>query len=149
MGKFVVSTWARLLGLTSASYVLWASLWALYHRKLFWDFIGGHLGPHGVIPSPKAGFLVKVIVDYPVVQLVNLILAVFLVALEYPVPFGSVGGTGLARSIRLRVAVYLVASALAGLVYQSVDGGVFYLITGVVYVVSARNGDEIGGSRSR
>lgn len=29
--------------------VAWAALWGLMDRKYFWDFVGGSLGPHGIV----------------------------------------------------------------------------------------------------
>lgn len=73
MGQLIISQWARLMALTSGAYVVWASLWAFWYRKFFWDMLGAELGPTGLVPNQRVKVLVHVIVDVPVVQVVNLV----------------------------------------------------------------------------
>ncbi|GAA5902739.1 uncharacterized protein JCM6883_007225 [Sporobolomyces salmoneus] len=143
MGKFIITMWARLLALTSASYVLWATLWAFCYRKFLWDFVGGDLGSKGLIPSPKVELFIKEIVDFPVVQIINLLLSLFTLSIEYPL-HSSLLRLKLFRSLPVRVALHFVDFGFAMLLYQTIDGGVFYLVTSLVYFVAWRKGETIG-----
>ncbi|GAA5903327.1 hypothetical protein JCM6882_008136 [Rhodosporidiobolus microsporus] len=141
MGVLVWSDWSRLLALTSGTYVAWAALWGIFYRKFFWDFVGGKLGPEGLVPSPNVAFFVKVIVDAPVLQILNLLNGLFTLALEWPLM--PLMGTALHRSHAVRLVFYLWSAFLAILVYQTVDGGVFYLITLLAYARSLSKGEVI------
>ncbi|GAA5983489.1 hypothetical protein JCM11641_005826 [Rhodosporidiobolus odoratus] len=135
MGVFIWHDWARLLALTSGAYVAWAGLWGCFYRKFFWDFVGGTLGPTGLIPPPSAAFLEKVIVDAPILQILNILNGLFTLTFEWSVkPFP---GTALHSSHAFRLVFYLWCAFLAILVYQTVDGGVFYLVTLFAYARSA------------
>ncbi|GAA5961661.1 hypothetical protein JCM3765_000466 [Sporobolomyces pararoseus] len=134
MGKLIIVMWARLLGLTSASYVLWATLWAFYYRKFFWDFIDGELGPQGLIPSDKVNLFIKMIVTLPIIRIINLVLSLFTILLEYPLPLFN--RFKFSRSIPLRIFSHFLDFTFAMLLYQTIDGAVFHLITGFVYFVA-------------
>ncbi|GAA5822599.1 hypothetical protein JCM10212_000328 [Sporobolomyces blumeae] len=137
MGRFVWKTWARLLALTSACYVFWSSLWGVAYRKFSGDFLfDAKLGPHGLIPSPRVDFFLKAVVNFPVFQIVNVILSLATILLEWPVP--GLAGTPLHRSFSLRIVLYSVSSILPLIVYQSVDGAVFYAISCSAYAIASR-----------
>ncbi|GAA5881244.1 hypothetical protein JCM16303_004861 [Sporobolomyces ruberrimus] len=141
MRQSVLTTWARLLALTSATYALWASAWAIAYRKFFWDFIDGDLRSHGIVPSPKFEVLIRVIVEYPIVQIVNIILALLILALEFPVPF--LRHTKLYRSISFKIGFNFLGFCCAMFLYQTVNGGIFFLITSLVYFVAFLKGEAI------
>ncbi|GAA5997885.1 hypothetical protein JCM5350_008116 [Sporobolomyces pararoseus] len=168
MGKLVIVIWARLLGLTSAACssllycplreisqtdqsrsphstntqdVLWATLWAFYYPKFFWDFIDGELGPRGLNPSERLNFFIKIIVTYPIVQTINLVLSLFTLLLEYPFPL--LNRFKLSRSIPLRIVLHFLDFSFAMLLYQTIDGGVFHLVTGFVYFVAWLKGETL------
>ncbi|GAA5842051.1 hypothetical protein JCM11251_001998 [Rhodosporidiobolus azoricus] len=142
MGILIWCDWARLLALTAGAYVAWGALWGIFYRKFFWDFVGGTLGPDGLLPAPRAALFIKVIVDVPVVQIVNLLNGLFTLALEWPVK--PLVGTAFHRSHGFRLMFYLWSSVLAILVYQTVDGAVFYLITLLAYARSLGKKEVIG-----
>ncbi|GAA6033885.1 hypothetical protein JCM8097_000386 [Rhodosporidiobolus ruineniae] len=82
MGVLVWSDWARLLALTSGLYIAWAGLWGVFYRKFFWDFIGGELGPAGIVPGPNVAFFEEITVAAPVLQILNIVNGLFTLALE-------------------------------------------------------------------
>jgi hypothetical protein len=49
MGKLVWHELARLVALTSATYLIWANGWGIFYRKFMLDAIGGRLGPSGIM----------------------------------------------------------------------------------------------------
>ncbi|GAA6022447.1 hypothetical protein JCM8202_000915 [Rhodotorula sphaerocarpa] len=134
MGALIWHDWARLLALTSGAYVAWAALWGFYYRKYFWDFVGGTLGPHGLVPPSEAGLFVTLVVKLPLLQIVNLVNGLATLALEWPLPF--LKHTKLHGSTWLRLVFYGWSALLGAFVYQTVLGALFYLITLVAYAVS-------------
>ncbi|GAA5956210.1 hypothetical protein JCM21900_006838 [Sporobolomyces salmonicolor] len=141
MGTFIWHDWARLLALTSACFTIWAAAWGIFFRKYFWSFVGGELGPEGLIPPPQAAFFVKTVVTLPLFQILILINGLLTLALEYPLP--QLRGTKLHRSLALRVGFYLFAALPSMFVYQTVDGGVFYLVTSVACLRALRAGESL------
>nr|XP_018260137.1 uncharacterized protein I303_07054 [Kwoniella dejecticola CBS 10117]OBR82295.1 hypothetical protein I303_07054 [Kwoniella dejecticola CBS 10117] len=87
MGKLIWHQWGRLLAITSGVYMLWASFWAFLFRKFFWDMIGGTLGPAGLIPEKNTQPLVNLVVNIPLLQIFTLLLSIFTLVLELPLPF--------------------------------------------------------------
>ncbi|GAA5877381.1 hypothetical protein JCM8547_003015 [Rhodosporidiobolus lusitaniae] len=136
MGAFSWSNWARLLALTAGTYVAWAALWGCFYRKYLWDFVGGSLGPTGIVPPPQAAFFLKVIVDAPVLQVLSILNGLFTLALEWPIK--PLAGTTIHRSHAVRLAFYSWCAFLAMFIYQTIDGGVFYLIAVLAYARSMR-----------
>lgn len=110
-------------------------------RKYFWDFVGGSLGPHGIVPPPAANVFVKLIVHVPVFQIVNLINGMLTIVLEWPL-IATLSRHKLYRSHWLRVGFYVWAALVASFVYQTVMGTIFYLITTLAYTNSLRLGEE-------
>ncbi|BGP50110.1 hypothetical protein JCM10450v2_006021 [Rhodotorula kratochvilovae] len=147
MGFLVWHDWARLLALTSGIYVGWAAIWALFYRKYFWDFVGATLGPTGLMraaldpPPPSAAFFVKIIVDIPLLQMINLLNALFTLVLEWPLP--PLKNLKLHQSIGLRVGLYLWSALAASFVYQTAFPALFYLITALAYARSLAKGESL------
>ncbi|KAL7339453.1 hypothetical protein BJY59DRAFT_651740 [Rhodotorula toruloides] len=112
MGALIWHDWARLLALTSGAYVAWAALWGLVYRKYFWDFVGGRLGPHGIVPPPQAALFEKIIVELPVLQIVNIVNGLVTFSLEWPLPV--VKKLKVYGSIKLRLGLYLWSAFVAG-----------------------------------
>ncbi|TNY22455.1 hypothetical protein DMC30DRAFT_145228 [Rhodotorula diobovata] len=142
MGVLIWHDWARLLALTSACYVGWATLWAFFYRKFFWDFVGASLGPEGLVPPPSAHFFVVVIVDFPVLQIINLVNALVTLALEWPFP--PLKRLKLHRSLLLRVFLYTWCTFVASLVYQTAFPALFYLVTLFAYATALAKGEIMG-----
>jgi len=67
-------------------------------------------------PPHRSAFFAIVIVKAPVVQVISIVLAGFIIALEYSAPF--LKGTRLHRSIILRIPLLLLQAFFAVLFYQ-------------------------------
>jgi len=65
---------------------------------------------------PSAALFVTVIIKAPIIQIISVILAGFIIALEFPAPF--LKGTRFHRSIVVRVPLLLVQAFFAALFYQ-------------------------------
>ena len=72
MGKLVKNHWARLIVLVASAYQVAASMQGFFWPKLFWDFLTTNLD-HAVRPVP-------------ILQIINLLLGVFGLCLEWPLP---------------------------------------------------------------
>lgn len=70
---------------------------------------------HPRAPSRDA-FFITLIVKAPVIQVVSIVLAGFIIALEFPVPY--LKGTKLHRTIALRIPLLLVQAFFTVLFYQ-------------------------------
>ncbi|WWC65999.1 uncharacterized protein I303_108621 [Kwoniella dejecticola CBS 10117] len=135
MGKLIWHQWGRLLAITSGV----SSFWAFLFRKFFWDMIGGTLGPAGLIPEKNTQPLVNLVVNIPLLQIFTLLLSIFTLVLELPLPF--VVGTAVHRSIILRVVLYFITGFIGVMVYQTVDCAIYYVITSGVYAVAMSKGE--------
>ncbi|WWC73806.1 uncharacterized protein I206_107778 [Kwoniella pini CBS 10737] len=137
MGKLIWHQWGRLLAITSGV----SSLWAFLYRKFFWDMIGGTLGPTGLIPGQNTQPLVNLVVNIPLFQSFTLVLGLFTLVLELPLP--HIEGTAIHRSIILRVVLYFITGFIGIMVYQTVDCAIYYIITSGVYAVAMSKGELI------
>ncbi|KAK1923476.1 hypothetical protein DB88DRAFT_491375 [Papiliotrema laurentii] len=142
MGDLIWCDWGRLCAITSAIYMLWASFWAFFYRKFFWDFIGGTLGPAGIIPGTNTKGFVLIVVKIPLLQIFTLLIALLTILLELPVPLYE--NSALHRDIAVRLALYFAAAFVGVMVYQSVDCSLYYLITSLVYARAMMRGETIG-----
>lgn len=142
MGILKWSDLARLMALTSATWAIWAGMWAIAYRKFFWDFIGAQLGPAGLIPASQAAPFVSIIVTWPLVQIFVILFGVITYLLEWGFPFMVETGAG--RSIHLRIVLYTLFAALEILLYQGFDGAVYYLLTVAMYCRALWLGETLG-----
>ena len=76
-----------------------------------------HLTALSIRAPHRSAFFVTVIVETPVIQAISIVLAVFIIALEYPVPL--LKGTRLHRSIVARIPLLLLQAFFAVLFYQA------------------------------
>jgi len=141
MGKLAWHDLAHLVALTSGTYLLWSSIWGIFYRKFFWDMIGGTLGPHGLIPPPSSAFFIDIIVKAPVLQILNIILGLLTIAIEWPMP--GFANTAFQRSHIGKSGFYFLCSFFAILVYQSVDSAGFYFVAIGMYL-KAHSLGEVG-----
>lgn len=74
---------------------------------------------------PRDAFFVAVIIKAPVIQIISIMLAGFIIALEFPIPY--LRGTKLHRTIALRIPLLLVQAFFAVLFYQ-VSSCLFVLV---------------------
>ncbi|GAA5851590.1 hypothetical protein JCM3766R1_000051, partial [Sporobolomyces carnicolor] len=115
-------------------------MWAISYRKCFWDFagVGATLGPHGLIPDERLRWIIdSTIVRTPIIQVVNLVLSAAVIVVEYPcLPLRS-SRSKLYRSFTARIGLHLVSTAFALLLYQTIVGGFFHLVTSIIYLVAS------------
>ncbi|KAF9459819.1 hypothetical protein BDZ94DRAFT_1291436 [Collybia nuda] len=117
MGNLVWHEYARLVAVAANVYAVWASFFGLFYRKFFWDFVGGTVrDPGGIQPSPNAAVFITIIVKAPIVQILALILGLFIIALEFPLP--QLRKFAIHRSIILRIVLLLFQTFLTILFYQ-------------------------------
>ncbi|KAJ3566520.1 hypothetical protein NP233_g6952 [Leucocoprinus birnbaumii] len=87
MGNLIWHEYARFVAITASVYGMWAGYWGIFYRKFFWDFVGGTLrDPGGLQPGPAAAPFVTIIVKAPVLQIFAVLMAFFMLALEWPLP---------------------------------------------------------------
>jgi len=97
--------------------------------------------PGGLQAPPQAAIFVTAIIKAPVIQLISLVLAGFIVALEFPVPF--LKGTRFHRSIVARIPLLLIQAFFALLFYQGTNGAIWSLIAAGGYARAVMLGEEM------
>ncbi|KAA1106446.1 hypothetical protein PGT21_034987 [Puccinia graminis f. sp. tritici] len=140
MGNLIWSDWGRLVALTAGYWNAWGALWAIFYRKYFWDFVGGKLGPVGTIPPGFAAPFIQFIVTIPVIQAVCFLCGLLTVVFEWPV----FPGMFLYRSLAFKTVFYLISGVVAGLLYQTADASVIYLVAILAYSVALGKGEIVG-----
>jgi len=142
MGNLIWHEYSRLVAITASVYTFWAGFWGLIWRKFFWDFVGGTLrDPGGFQAPPRDAFFITVIIKAPVIQVISIVLAGFIIALEFPAPF--LKGTKVQRTIALRVPLLLVQAFFALLFYQGTNGAIWSLIAAGCYARAVMLGEEM------
>ena len=117
MGKLIKNHWARLIVLTAATYQLAAGLEGIFWPKIFWDFLTKNLDG-AVKPAP-------------VLQILNILFALFFLAWEWPLRF--IANSAMHRSIEARLVALPLTALAALLLYQGTNAGLYYLIGMGVY----------------
>jgi len=147
MGNLVWLEYSRLVSLTASLYTIWASFWGIFYRKFFWDFVGGILrAPGGLQPSPKSAIFITLIVKFPIIQILTIFTASFMVALEYPLP--QLKGTVLHRSIVVRIVLLIMQASMAILFYQGTNGALWSLIAAGCYGRALALGEKMEEAKS-
>ncbi|KZP22365.1 hypothetical protein FIBSPDRAFT_787289 [Athelia psychrophila] len=147
MGNLVWHEYSRLVSLTASIYTIWASFWGIFYRKFFWDFVGGIIrAPGGLQPSPNSAIFITLIVKFPIIQILTILTASFMVALEYPLP--QLKGTVLHRSIVLRIVVLIMQASMAVLFYQGTNGALWSLIAAGCYGRALALGETMEEAKS-
>jgi len=127
MGNLIWHEYSRLVAITASVYTFWAGFWGLIWRKFFWDFVGGIMrDPGGLQAPPSSAVFVTVIIKAPIIQILSVLLAGFIIALEFPAPF--VKGLQIHRSIVMRIPLLLIQAFFAILFYQGTNGAIWSLI---------------------
>ncbi|KAF6818591.1 pro41 protein [Colletotrichum musicola] len=127
MGRLIKNHWARLIVMSAAAYQFGAALEGFFWPKIFWDFLTKTLDP-----------AVKPI---PVLQIINLLMALFMVALEWPL--GFIAGSSIHRSLEFRLIILPLTTLAAALIYQGTNAALYYLIALVVYFWAYSEGEII------
>jgi len=148
MGNLIWHKYARLVSITSSVYAMWASLWGLFYRKFFWDFIGGTLqDPGGITPSPNVAIFIAIIVNFPIVQILTMIVAAFNLCVELPLPLLKT--TSLYRSLFPRVALLIFQASLSILFYQGTNAALWSLISAICYIRAIALGEKIQEAKNQ
>jgi len=127
MGKFIWHEHARYVSITASAYTVWAAYFAILYRKFFWDFVSGiRRNPGGIQPAKQDAFFISIIVKAPVIPIVSFLLALVILALEYPAPFMK--GTSAYRSMVIRIVLLVFQVFFAILFYQGTNGAIWSLV---------------------
>jgi hypothetical protein len=127
MGKLIKNHWARLIIMTAAVYQIAAAVEGYFWPKIFWDFLTRTLDP-AVRPIP-------------VLQTINLVFGLWMLALEWPL--GFIAGSPLHRSLEFRLAILPLTALSAALMYQATNPAIYYMIGMVVYFWAYSEGEII------
>ncbi|KAK3694650.1 hypothetical protein B0T22DRAFT_76859 [Podospora appendiculata] len=127
MGRLIKNHWARLIVLSAATYQIAAAVSGFFWPKIFWDFLTKTLDP-----------AVKPI---PVLQVINLLFGLILLAWEWPL--GFIAGTGVHRSLEARLAFLPLTALAAALTYQGTNAAIYELIGLGVYFWAYSEGEII------
>jgi len=132
MGNLVWHEYARLVAVAANVYAVWASFFGLIYRKFFWDFVGGTLrDPGGIQPSPNSAIFITLIVKAPIIQILAMIMGLFIIALEFPLP--QLKKLAIHRSIVLRIVLLLFQTFLTILFYQGTNAAIYSFIAAMAY----------------
>jgi hypothetical protein len=140
MGNLIWHEYARFVSITASVYAVWAGFFGLLYRKFFWDFIGGTLrDPGGLQAPPSAALFVTLIVKVPIVPIISMILGMFILAIELPLP--KLKQTGIYRSLLARTILLLFQAFFAFLFYQGVNAAIYSLIAAGCYTKATMGGE--------
>ncbi|KAK3310096.1 uncharacterized protein B0T15DRAFT_24333 [Chaetomium strumarium] len=127
MGKLIKNHWARLIIMAAATYQIAAAVEGYFWPKIFWDFLTKTLDP-----------AVKPI---PILQTINLICGIVLLAWEWPLSF--LAGSSFHRSLEARLAVLPLTALSAALMYQATNAAIYQVIGLGVYFWAYSEGEMI------
>lgn len=151
MGNLIWHDWARFVSITACVYAIWAGYWGIFYRKFFWDFVGGTLRDPGGMQAPaSASLFVTIVVKIPLIPINTMISAMFLLALEWPLPF--LKGRAIYRSFIVRIIMLVNQAATAILFYQGTNAAIWSLIAALAYTRAQSLGEEMEeakGNRGR
>jgi len=132
MGNLIWHDWARLVSITACIYGVWGGYWGIFYRKFFWDFVGGTLRDPGGMQAPaSAAFFIAIIVKAPIIQILVMLHAAFMLALEWPLPFMKT--LSIQRSFALKAVLLVMQASLAILFYQGTNVALYSLIAAIGY----------------
>jgi len=147
MGNLIWHEYARYVSLTATVYTIWASFWGFFYRKFFWDFVGGTLRDPGGLQAPaSSAIFVTVIVKAPVIQILTMLSAFFMIALEFPLP--QLKGTFIHRSIVSRVVLLVMQAFSAIMFYQGTNGAIWSLIAAGCYTRALVLGEKMEDAKN-
>ncbi|KAJ7141497.1 hypothetical protein C8R44DRAFT_604068 [Mycena epipterygia] len=142
MGNLVWHEYARYVSITASAYAVWCSFFALFYRKFFWDFVSGTLrDPGGLQPSPSAAIFITLIVKAPVIPIINMIFALFILAVENPLPL--LKSMSIQRSLIFKVVLLVFQAFFSILFYQGTNAALWSLIAIICYLRAMALGEKI------
>ncbi|POS78237.1 hypothetical protein DHEL01_v203374 [Diaporthe helianthi] len=127
MGRLIKNHWARLIILTAGAYQIAAAIEGFFWPKIFWDFATKTLD--------------AAVKPFPVLQIINLVMGIWVVAWEWPLNF--IAGTAIHRSLEARLAFLPLAALAAVLTYQGTNAALYYLVAMVVEFWAFSEGEVI------
>jgi len=149
MGEMIWHEWARLPSLFASVYAVWAAFWGMFYRKFFWDFVGGvrmnTATQKGIIPGPNSAFFEDIIVKAPVVQILALIIGLFMVALEWPMP--PMKRLPIYRSLVFRIVMLVLQAFLTILFYQGTNAAIYSLVAIIGYTRAMMKGEAMAEAK--
>jgi len=142
MGQFVWHEYSRLVSITASVYAVWAGFFGIFFRKFFWDFVGGTLrDPGGPQPSPKAAVFITLIVKIPMIQIITIFLALFMIVLEVPLP--QLKRLAIYRNLVFRIVMLLLQAFFAALFYQGTNAALWSMIAAGCYTQAVMLGEKM------
>jgi hypothetical protein len=75
----------------------------------------------------------------PILQVINLVMGIVLVGLEWPL--GFLAGSGVHRSLEFRLAILPLTALASALIYQGTNAALYYLIGMAVYFWAYSEGE--------
>ncbi|KAK3393020.1 hypothetical protein B0H63DRAFT_7100 [Podospora didyma] len=127
MGRLIKNHWARLIILAAATYQIAGAVSGFFWPKILWDFLTKTLDP-----------AVKPI---PILQTINLLFGLILIAWEWPLAF--IAGSGIHRSLEARLAFLPLTALSAALLYQGANAAIYQVIGLAVYFWAYSEGEII------
>ncbi|CAK7210154.1 hypothetical protein SEUCBS140593_000734 [Sporothrix eucalyptigena] len=127
MGRLIKNHWARLIVLSAATYQVLAAIEGFFWPKIFWDFLTKNLN--------------SIVEPVPILQIINLLLGLFMLAWEWPLSF--LAGSTIHRSLESRLAVIPLAALAAVLQYQATNAAIYYVVGMAVYFWAYSEGEII------
>jgi len=118
MGKLVKNHLARLIVMTAAAYQIAAGVHGCFWPKIFFDIWTKSLNP--------------LVTPFPILQILNIVCGLFIMAWEYPLPF-LIPGTAFHRSIVARLVTLPIAIFIAILLYQATNPAIYYAVGMGIY----------------
>ncbi|KAF7305997.1 hypothetical protein HMN09_00754200 [Mycena chlorophos] len=146
MGNLIWHEYARYVSITASAYAVWASFFALFYRKFFWDFVTGILrDPGGLQPSNSDAIFITLIVKFPVIPIFTAIIALINLSIENPLPL--LKGSSIQRSLVVRVVVLTFQAVLAVLFYQGTNVTLWSLVAIFCYVRAIALGEQMAEAK--
>ncbi|KAF9567971.1 hypothetical protein CPC08DRAFT_625777 [Agrocybe pediades] len=146
MGNLIWHEYARLVSVTATVYAVWAAFFGLMYRKFFWDFVGGTLrDPGGLQPSKNAAVFITLIVKLPIIQIFTMLLGVFILCLELPLP--ALKSLSLYRSLVARVVLLIFQAFLTILFYQGTNAAIWSMIAAGCYMRAINLGEIMADAK--
>lgn len=102
-----------------------AAIEGFFWPKIFWDFLTKTLDP--------------AVKPVPVLQIINLLMGIFMLAWEWPL--GFLAGSSFHRSIEARLALIPLMALPAALIYQGSDVAGYYIVAMMVYFWAYSEGE--------
>ncbi|GKT41867.1 uncharacterized protein ColSpa_02048 [Colletotrichum spaethianum] len=125
MGRLIKNHWARLIVMSAAVFCRRSR--GFFWPKIFWDFLTKTLDP--------------AVKPVPILQIINILMSLFMVALEWPLVF--IAGSSIHRSLEFRLIILPLTSLAAALIYQGTNAALYYLVGLVVYFWAYSEGEIV------